>query len=168
MTKKGILKLMICMGVLGTGIAVACSTTTDDKGGGTTPKAPHVVNLIDDLVGTYTPINGAKVSITGVDMDVSSASTIESKLVGDDFVFNVGTVTGGITKIEFTENKVINIGGQNYTQQFIFTSSDSATLLNAYITYTSASSFGTTSLDIGVNTGTKKLFIDGVEIANKQ
>lgn len=156
------INLMTCIGLLGVIYCSAIEGSNEDR----KTRPPYVATLMNDLIGSYTPTNGATVSILGEDIILDTSTVIESKLNNNKYVFNINNLSGTIKQIEFTEDKVVYIGSDKYTQEFIYKTPNSATLQNAYITFDSGK--GNTSLDIAFDTVSKKLTLEGMEIATKQ
>ena len=165
--RKNNLPLLLAIGVLVSGIAVACSVKDDKDSGSATP-----TNLIDrgvflnDIVGTYTPKNGAVITSGGSTMAMSSDVTITSTKANDLYTINISTTDDAQTlkDIQFTENSVVNIVGINYTQKLDIISVSKATLENVYLDLKSGSK-EITSTDIYIENGVLTIF--GTAIADK-
>ena len=163
--RKNNLPLLLAIGVLISGVAVACSVKDDN------PVTP--TNLIDraifldNIVGTYTVKDGAVITSGGSTMAMATANvTITSTKANDLYTINISTTDDAQTlkDIQFTENSVVNIVGINYTQKLDIVSVSKATLENVYLDLKSGSK-EITSTDIYIENGVLTIF--GTAIADK-
>ena len=166
--KKNYLQSLLAIGLLVSGIVIACSVK-DDKPATDAPTATHIMYrsiFVEGAVGTYTPKNGATISVSGVSMAMSGDVTITSTEANDVYTITISTTDGTQTlkDIQFTENKVINVSGNNYTQTLDVLSASKATLDNVYLDL-SAGVKEITTTDLSIENGDLAIF--GVVIATK-
>ena len=167
--KKNNLPLLLAIGVLVSGIAVACSVKDDTKPTTDTPTEAHIMYrsiFINNIIGTYTPKNGAIITVGGSTMVMANTVTITSTKANDLYTINISTTDDAQTlkDIQFTENSVVNIVGINYTQKLDIVSVSKATLENVYLDLKSGSK-EITSTDIYIENGVLTIF--GTAIADK-
>ena len=165
--RKNNLPLLLAIGVLISGVAVACSVKDDDSGTATPTNLIDRAIFLDNIVGTYTPKNGAVITSGGSTMAMATANvTITSTKANDLYTINISTTDDAQTlkDIQFTENSVVNIIGINYTQKLNIVSVSKATLENVYLDLKSGSK-EITSTDIYIENG--ELTIFGTAIADK-
>ena len=167
--RKNNLPLLLAIGVLISGVAVACSVK-DDKPATDTSTAAHIMYrgiFVENVTGTYTPKAGATLTIGGDTMAMAAANvTITSSEADDVYTLSISTTdaTQTLKDIQFTENATVNIIGNNYTQKLDVVSAIKATLVNVYVEQT-AGGKEITSTDLYIENG--ELTIFGTVIATK-